>query len=397
MNQSSLHSHFPLIKSSSKRVRSEDEDPFGKCLKPEINPQAIKLKSLITPIPSIPGLPTNISEVMHLLKPSKPSVSVEEILTSLPAKEKYSELLDPLHGFPLPYPYKKLVNLLDSLDKTLNFCSMVNQPPTLEFVSSFMSEKYKQVFCFDMFSQISALVPDFKLALTEKIPKEHVLQIHEEEMTQESRTRRKGKLIKALMGLAMETHDSFCKKLGVETPRNAWHPEFDLNSVPVVVSQDKEKDRVKSIVMAEVSPRNKSVGAVFMDMENNGESDGQVTMSERRLAQDFEELDYNWKRNQAEIKKECEKMSRLCEAIRILFTSLKTPSIFFVNLCRKMIVSGFEENVEKNVMYICLLFPSWLSVIQTNSGKVIRQNRSSSLTLKSMIEEIHKSYNYNYE
>ena len=233
--------------------------------------------------------------------------------------------------------------------------------------------------------------------MTEKIPKEHVLQIHEEEMTQESRTRRKGKLIKALMGLAMETHDSFCKKLGVETPRNAWHPEFDLNSVPVVVSQDKEKDRVKSIVMAEVSPRNKSVGAVFMDMENNGESDGQVTMSERRLAQDFEELDYNWKRNQAEIKKECEKMSRLCEAIRILFTSLKTPSIFFVNLCRKMIVSGFEENVEKNVMYICLLFPSWLSVIQTNSGKVIRQNRSSSLTLKSMIEEIHKSYNYNYE
>lgn len=262
-----------------------------------------------------------------------------------------------------------------------------------------MSEKYKQVFCLDTLVQVLALTPDFKLKLTEKIPKEHFLQISEEEMTQESRTRRKEKIVKALMDLAIEAHDSFCKGEGVEVPRTTWHPEFDLNSVPVVGDKEKEKEnvkeRVRSIVLAEVSPRNKSIGAVFMEMEKNGDLDGQGTEVEVKVEEDFMELDFARVRNQAEMKKDCEKMSRLCEAIRILFTSLKTPSIFFVNLCRKMIVSGFEENVEKDVMYICQLFPSWLSVIQTNSGKVIRQNRSSSLTLKSMIEEIHKSYNYN--
>jgi hypothetical protein len=380
MNQSSLYAHFPLVKLTQKRGRTEEsEDLCKKTMKQDLSPEASTLTSLLTPISSIPSLSSSASHVINSLSPQKSSSSIDDILSSVPAKEKYADLIDPLRGFPLPYIYKKLITFLDVLDKSLNYCQMMQKVSRVGFLSEFMTEKYKQPFCFDLLSQILSLFQAYQLEWPEKSLKEVVvLTYNQEELTPDTMLRRKEKLHRKLMSLTQKAHESFCVSQSLDAPASAWHPDFDLNSVlPIPPASLNTEEKVKSIHNSEVIARNASIEAVFQEMEKPI----QVSLKEQEKVE-VVQVD----------RKKYEKICKMCETFKTLFTSLKTPSIFFVNLCRKMIASGFEENVEKDVLYIVQLFPQWLSVISTNSGKVIRSNRSSGLTLKAMTEEVQKAF-----
>jgi hypothetical protein len=256
---------------------------------------------------------------------------------------------------------------------------MMQKVSRVGFLSEFMTEKYKQPFCFDLLSQILSLFQAYQLEWPEKSLKEVVvLTYNQEELTPDTMLRRKEKLHRKLMSLTQKAHESFCVSQSLDAPASAWHPDFDLNSVlPIPPASLNTEEKVKSIHNSEVIARNASIEAVFQEMEKPI----QVSLKEQEKVE-VVQVD----------RKKYEKICKMCETFKTLFTSLKTPSIFFVNLCRKMIASGFEENVEKDVLYIVQLFPQWLSVISTNSGKVIRSNRSSGLTLKAMTEEVQKAF-----
>lgn len=234
MSQSFLHLHFNLTKSTQKRPRVEDEDLLKKSLKLDL-PQVSKLKTLITPICSIPSLFKSTSDLISSFQIQRPSTTAEEILTSIPAKEKYAELLDPLRTHPLPYTYKKLLNFLDALDKSLNYCFLIGQQATVQFLSYFMFEKYKISFCVEMLAQLQYLCEGYKVQFADRAENWVIgIEGDGESLGTEFMVRRKELVYRKLMKMTEKCYEEFCKEHCVEGYTRSWHPDFDLQGVSPV-------------------------------------------------------------------------------------------------------------------------------------------------------------------
>ena len=155
MNQSSIQQHFLLSKPGGKRLRTDIEDELSKkSMKKDPNIPSTKLKSLLTPISHIPSLSSETLSIIDSLNLEKAAPSVDHILTNIPAKEKYAELLDPLRSFPLPYHYKKLVSTIELIDKAINYFNLIKQESTLYAISQYIHEKCKTSFNIEILQQI---------------------------------------------------------------------------------------------------------------------------------------------------------------------------------------------------------------------------------------------------
>ena len=386
MSQSFLNLHFNSTKSTQKRLSLEDKDLLKKSLKLE-TPQVHKLKTLITPISSIPSLSKSTSDLISSFQIQRPSTTAEEILCSIPAKEKYAELLDPLRTHPLPYPYKKLLNFLDALDKSLNYCFLISQQATVQFLSFFMLDKYKIPFCVDMLAQLQYLCGAYRVHFADK-QENWVVGIEGggESLGTELILRRKDLVYRGLMRLTEKCYGEFCKERGIEGYTRSWHPDFDLQGVCLVPKANMCKEQVRSILNSEVVARNPAVGAVFSEMISEN---GEAFLKPQEKSEDVQ---VRIQKNRNDRKKDCERVLSICESLKVLFTGMKTPSIFLINLCKKLQESGFEGQLTQDISFIHELFPEWFTIIPTNSGKVLRHSRQCSLTLKKIQETVQNSF-----
>ena len=137
---------------------------------------------------------------------------------------------------------------------------------------------------------------------------------------------------------------------------------------------------MKSIKNNEIIGRNALLNSVFVEMQDKKpvckETKCEILVKENK-------------------EKKADKKDRiigLCETLKSVFSTIKTPSIFFINLLKK-VGARFEETLKTDLAIVCNLFPQWLSIISTNSGTVIRVNKSLTLTLKSITEELNKAIN----
>lgn len=398
MNQSSLHLHFPLVKSIQKRPRAEDEECIKKSLKAE-SAEVHTLKSLITPISSIPTLSKLTTELISSFQTQRPLATAEEILNSIPAKQKYADLLDPLHSFPLPYSYKKLLIFLDALDKSLNYCLLINQQATVHFLSTFMQNKYKTPFCIEMLCQIQYLCEIYRVHVTDKQENWIIgVESGSESLGPELMVRRKELVHGILLKVTEKHHEEFCRSRNIEGYWGNWHPDFDLQGVSPIPKASISKDQVRSIINSEIAPRNAAVGAVFNELAKDS---GQSLHDYNKKPEDIQDrvlaLNDSIKVSNkvlfsSDKKKDCDRVLAICESLKVLFTSMKTPSIFLTNLYKKLQESELNEQISQDLNFICELFPQWLTIIQTNSGKVLRHNRQSALTLKQIQETVKSSY-----
>ena len=163
MNQSSIQQHFYFIKPGEKKYRIEPSGDLKKTLKKDLKIPSSKIKSLLTPIPLIPSLSCSTQELINSLQVEKTKTSAEFILTSLPAKEKFAELLSPLRSFPLPYHYKKLVISLEFVDKALNYLNLTEQDSTIENVSNYVQHKCGISFNIEFLQKILSIYDAYEL------------------------------------------------------------------------------------------------------------------------------------------------------------------------------------------------------------------------------------------
>lgn len=85
-------------------------------IQPEVT-RASYVKALLTPVSSIPELSSSTQAILNRLnakKLEKPISSLRGILESVPAKEKYADLLNPIRELILPYKFKKLQRLFEA-------------------------------------------------------------------------------------------------------------------------------------------------------------------------------------------------------------------------------------------------------------------------------------------
>jgi hypothetical protein len=395
MNQSTIQHHFPLVKSGAKRIRLlDDEDSLKKTIKKDLSSLTNKLKPLLTPISQIPALSTSTLSLINSLNLQKSSQTAEAILSSLPAKEKFADLLDPLRSFPLPYAYKNLVSCLEHLDKALNYFSLTKQPTFVSEVLLYIKEKCKFGITLQNIQQILYIYDAYELEFKPKCEKEPgfvisfklSLELIDGQLPSELGFKRKQELHSKLLQETQKHHDEFLVKHSLEPCQSAWHPDFSLQTVPEIsLAALPSSSPVKSILQHEIIPRNQTISSVFTDMQQNIPTPVLISSSPSLQIPPISPV-------LCEKKQVKNRLISLCEALKGLFASMKTPSIFYSNLVKKLSDIHPESSLKSDLAVLCDLFPSWISTISTNSGTVIRTNRSTMLSLKTIHEEIGTAF-----
>ena len=370
---------------------NEIEEGMKKTCKREPALPSAKIKSLLTPISQIPSLSSSTLSVIGSLNLEKNTASIDHILSTIPAKEKYADLLDPLRGFPLPYHYKKLLGSLELIDKAINYLNLISEESTVCSISKYIQQKCKNVFSVEILQQIIHVYNAYSISWSRRNEKEYNLLVKFNEnselimgqLPQEMTYKRKQEFHTRLLKITEQFHKEFLEKNQLESKGsiNSWHPDFNLQEVPNIafVELPSKANEVKSITNNEIFARNALVESVFTEMHI-------PKIDEATTEAPIEEPA---RKPQPDPRKE--RIISLCETLKSMFSSMKTPSIFYLNLQKKLAGGQFEDHLKVDLGVICNLFPQWLSMIATNSGTVIRLNRQATLTLKAITEEIHSA------
>ena len=91
-----------------------------------------------------------------------------------------------------------------------------------------------------------------------------------------------------------------------------------------------------------------------------------------------------------------ERLIKLIEILKVLFSTHKTPSMFWdilVNKLGQMINCKNRRIVEEDLNEIIANWPEFVSLIQTNSGPVVRVNRGDDVKLIDLKQKLIKKYN----
>lgn len=385
MNQSSIHQHFAYSKVTAKRYHKAIEDDMKKSVKAEINLPTSKIKALLTPISQIPALSSATLSVIDSLNLEKTCTSVDQILANIPAKEKYADLLDPLRGFPLPYQYKKLLGSLELIDNAINYLALIGQDATTQAIACYIQEKCRGVFTIEILQQILKVFEAYTVVCVKRNEKERNFIVKFPETTElvmgqlakEVIYKRKQELHSKLLKITAEKHEEFLQKSQLAKGKLSWHPDFNLQELPAIELSElpSTECEVKSISKSEITARNALIHSVFAEMQEPPQK-----ISPLHSSPDPEPIPENPSKK---------RLISLCESLKSLFSSMKTPSIFFINLVKKL--SQFEDTLKCDLNTLCNIFPQWLSMIPTNSGTVLRMNRQVPLTLKMIIDEFNNN------
>ena len=319
-----------------------------------------KLEELLASLTPIPEVSATTSKIVQGLSSSGSDSSTEQILHSVPAKEKYQELLNSSRVLQLPYHFKKLLEVFESLDATLNKAKYRNIPTFFETL-----QKALPGLEVTHLQQVLHLFPEAYLienGLYLDFPKE--FQDCTLPLPKSVLEMRKNKLRKLLIEVVKEKHAEFLQEKGLELDPEklmCWHWEFDLQRVPEVPKALINSDNSSKCVLGEIS------------------GNKEPTQKNPRL------------------KARALRLVKLCEVLRATFNSMRMPSVFFHSLVRKVLNShNFflqEKDIQEDLKELLELFPNWLLSVKTNSGEVIRMNKEADLSLIHQRNLILKKYN----
>jgi hypothetical protein len=315
--------------------------PEQKSLKLE-NPSLNK-PSLQVPPSKLPSLSPETLSILNSLNLPKSTRSADDILNSVRPREKYSELLEAGRKLALPYKYKRLLSMQEYLDCSISTAKKRGYSLDFNTLKNNIEATYECFIDLQHLKQIKAIVPQlYRFSNTKKgifvdFPLGEDVGICEIHVRNSIFKR---KMVEVVKGL----HREHLRVKGIEFDPDSsktWHSSFDLHQVP-----DLPMDGFEEIV-----EDNEKV------VENCGER--------ARFARLFS----------------------LSALILKVFNKTKTPSLFLKSLVKRVLLKkkeNFSENRddEKIVVHdlteISQILPNWVIIINTDSGPVIRCNRSIS-------------------
>ena len=91
-----------------------------------------------------------------------------------------------------------------------------------------------------------------------------------------------------------------------------------------------------------------------------------------------------------------ERLIVLSETLKAFYVTHSTPSQFLVQIIKKLKniqrFAQFKEMIELDIKELADMFPSWLTVLKSRSGEVLRMNKESNILLTKIKEEIERKY-----
>ena len=389
-----------------------------------------KVKELLSDIKRPPALSSKTQELLAQLnqrRPARPTPTVDEILSSVPAKEKYQGLLVPERELCLPYEYKRLLTLFETCDTVVNFMKRRRAECNFGEVKKAVEEQVKLKCGETHLRQFLTVVPGvYVLRWVKATGREFLLILDfpdtedkEEGLISNTGLERRKSLFKAeLLNLTKRHHDTFLRTLPSRPQVNpdrlrCWYHGFDVHAVPGVPlgelppkPTDENVESIQEFLKLHTA-RNKMVQSVLEEIPSNSQPDISSTPHPKSLLSPavlakihsqnqlyFEEYQASPSDIQREIRRN--DLMTLAEMLKAMFATHRTPSMFLeavvskVKMARKL-ESG-ETGVEVLVKEVAGILTGWLTIIETSMGTVLRVDKRIEMLQTTIRAEVLKRY-----
>ena len=366
----------------------------------------IRASCIRLPAPKIPQLSKSTQEIIESLRGQKPSTQrTPSFMSPLTASDKYSYLLTNLKSLPIPNHYLKLVKLFKAIDCTISFFQYNRSPTLFSRIKDAVCKTYQMSCDLPEVQQILSVFPGCYKVSWSIFEKNYTLFIDfPENKSPEELAKRPKAFDEKLFAIVEGYHSIFLQGLGQtwEDP-GQWHPDFPVTEIPQInLAPLPEKpagelsdtikfvsnlyniqymaEKTEEIVEGSIEGLSSAVAAKVLAKEK--------ALKSKRM--DLVDVEVAKEQYQGE------KILKMVGILKTLFATQKTPSIFLSHLVPKLGTMLGNKNlriVEEDVLETIKTFPSFLSLIQTSSGQVVRCNRISDFKLIDIRQELKNKYN----
>lgn len=255
------------------------------------------------------------------------------------------------------------------------------------------------------------------------------LEKSEDQLMHQFISKRKEDFKESLLEITKKHHDDFLKTLptrpNIHPDRmKVWHHSFDLHNIPEIptaILPEKPSEKIESIseFLKNNTARNLMVQSVLEEVSKNeykinssqivsniptpvkprviqGLSESvQAKIIAKEKAIEEEKLSIPDPETTAK-KVRGERLIVLSETLKAFYVTHSTPSQFLVQIIKKLKniqrFAQFKEMIELDIKELADMFPSWLTVLKSRSGEVLRMNKESNILLTKIKEEIERKY-----
>lgn len=306
-----------------------------------------------------PQIPRQLSEktvkILSSLNISSNSQSfpcTDDVLNTVSAREKFSDLLKNELQLPLPYTYKKLLNIQMCLDSNLNNARVYGVNISFFNLQNAIYSNEKLKIEQEHIQQILFLCPQLYTIywknhqLFVDLPESGAYQsfiLHH----------RTQQLAKELYSRVKEFHKTHLNKSQLKfdpDSNKTWHSTFNLHDVPDIqlspIPENPEK------------------------LKNPKISAGKQLRATRLMV--------------------------LCRLLIKIFNRMQTPSLFMKSLIKLIQKEKWTldpcQRIEADLIELHEIFENWIKFVNTESGKVVRVNKQAEFTLKDAWRKIKLRY-----
>lgn len=353
----------------------------------------------------IPPLSKDTQDLIESIKAEKPPLSIfqNQICYTNPS-EKYSYLLSNDKSRPLPSSYQKLTRIFRSLDQTI-FFFQYNRSPLQYLKIQDAIEKTYQLRCrIEDVQQIATVYPEsykFSWNIIKNEPQLFIDYFDGRNKERDDLGKRKKQFDEMILSIVSKYHQEFLACKGYDWQDTSdWHPDFPIFSIPELsLAPLPDKPEVK---VSDVSSFVTQMVNVHSNIPKNlpetvieGTIDGlSPALAAKILAKESVLKAQRMELVESSVVKEHsqgEKVMKIMDVLRTLFSTQKTPSMFLNILVGKLSgILGIKNyrSLEDDLRNTVELFPGFLAIIKTNSGEVLRFTRLSDFKLVDARQEL---------
>jgi hypothetical protein len=340
---------------------------------------------------------------------------LESVISAVPATEKYKHLLSNEKSLPLSNEYQVLIRLFKYLDLTINYAHLKKSITMFTNIQQAVEQTHGQNCKIQQIQQILSIYPQSYMLSWALINKEYCLFIDffQKNIGKDEILLRKTRFEKDLVEFAKKHHQKFLETHGLRWEnQDSWHPEFDINSLPNI-PQSKINDKpqleipkMEKFLAVQFNNSEKSKSTQFGDITETEISEiSEIKGLSPSIAAKIMAKDRFLKQRRSELidnsvvieHNKGERLFKLVEILKVLFSTHKTPSMFLDILINKLIQMLNCKNkriIEEDLCEIIQNWPEFVMKIETNSGPVVRVNRQNEVKLVDLKQKLKTKYKF---
>jgi DNA replication factor CDT1 like len=372
-------------------------------------------RKIQVPPSTVPSLSKSTCEIIEsirsLISNHSPDLSLykKEDMPKISATNKYKHLLTNDKSLPLPSECQALVRLFRHLDSTIYYAHIKQSTTLFAHIQTSIEQTHGQNCKLPQVQKILFIHPGCYTLSWKLINKDYNLFIDfPSKVTKEDIVYRKTLFENKVMQMAKDFHQKFLDENGlIWENQEYWHPSFLINSFPPVLEAEISPKPVIAMgkidkFLAEQFENNEKFKSnpEIIEVPEISEIKGlcpvvaaKIIAKEKLLNSKKAELVESIA---VEEHNKGERLYKMIEILKVLFSTHKTPSMFFnilVNKLKQILNSKNTRVIEEDLMEIITSWPDFITLIQTNSGPVVRIQRKNELKLTDLKKELKNKFN----